>query len=250
VDIQGKAALVTGGAVRVGRALVLGLAEAGADVIVHYHRSETAATATVAQARQQGVRAEAVQADLADPVAARSASAAALECFGRVDILVHSASPFVRASLPAVKLAEWRQVMGVVVEGFLVLAQGLGPGMVEQGEGAIVAILDRGVVDPWPEYLAHSAAKSALWALARSLAVELAPHVRVNGIVPGPILAPPGLSDDKARHIADGTLLGRWGGPQGVVDALLFLLRTDFVTGEIVFVDGGERWAHRRQIAR
>lgn len=250
MEIAGKVAMVTGGAVRVGRALALGLAEAGADVIVHYNRSEAAAGDTVSEAQRIGARASAVQADLADPAAAIGTVRAAQEQFGHVDILVHSASPFVHGSLDSVTREDWQLVMGVVVEGFLALVQGLAPGMVDRGEGAIVTILDRGVIDPWPDYLAHGVAKSALWALARTLAVELAPQVRVNGIVPGPILPPPGTSESRAKRIARGTLMGRWGGPQAVVDAALFLLRADYITGEMLFVDGGERWAHRQPTGR
>jgi NAD(P)-dependent dehydrogenase (short-subunit alcohol dehydrogenase family) len=246
VEIAGKVALVTGGAVRVGRALVLGLAGAGADVLVHYNSSSAEAMATVSDAMGLGVRAEAVQADLSQPRAAQRVAELALRHFGRIDILVHSASPFVRGSLAEVTNEQWRLVMGAVVEGFLGLAQELAPGMVDRGEGSMVVVLDRGVVDPWPGYAAHGVAKSALWALARTLAVELAPEVRVNGIVPGPMLAPPGLSEASRRRIAGGTLLGRWGGPQSVVEAMLYLISADFVTGEMLFVDGGERWAHRR----
>jgi len=246
MEIAGKVALVTGGAVRVGRALTLGLAQAGADVIVHFNRSVSAAADTVSEAHQCGVRAAAVQANLAEGAAQEELVRMAREQYGRVDILVHSASPFVRGSLESVTRDEWRLVMGVVVESFLALAKGLAPGMVDRGEGGIVAILDRGVIDPWPDFLAHGVAKSALWALARTLASELAPSVRVNGIVPGPILPPPGMSEPLAQRIAGGTLMGRWGGSQSLVEAMLFLLRSDYVTGEMLVVDGGERWAHRR----
>jgi pteridine reductase len=136
--------------------------------------------------------------------------------------------------------------MGVLVESFLLLAQGLAPGMVQRGEGAILAILDRGAFEPWPGYLAHGVGKSALWALVRSLAVELAPQVRVNAVVPGPVLPPPHHTAEQRDREAKGTLLGRWGTPQDVLDAVLFLVRSDYATGEALFVDGGERWAHRR----
>ena len=123
MELAGKVAMVTGGAVRVGRALALGLAEAGADLIVHYNRSEAAAVETVAEIQRRGVRAVAVQADLADPSAASDAVRVALDQFGRVDVLVHSASPFVRGSLGTVTRDDWRIVMGVVVEGVLELAK-------------------------------------------------------------------------------------------------------------------------------
>ena len=166
----------------------------------------------------------------------------AVDSFGEIDILVHAASPFVRASLAETTLEAWRLEMGVIAESFLLLTQALAAGMVERGKGAIVAILDQGVFDPWPAYLAHGAAKSALWALARSLAVELAPQVRVNGVVPGPVLPPPGLPQAVKDRLAAETLLGRWGEPQDVVDAVLYLICADYVTGEVLFVDGGDRW--------
>ncbi len=162
MQIQGKVALVTGGGVRVGQALSLGLAQAGAHVVVHYNQSSAPAEETAAQARRLGVEALSVRADLSDPRTAVDLARAAVERFGRVDILVHAASPFVRASLAEVTLEVWRRLMGVVAESFLLLSQQLAPGMVQRGEGAIVAILDRGVFEPWPEYLAHSAAKTAL----------------------------------------------------------------------------------------
>lgn len=246
MEIAGKIALVTGGAVRVGRALVLGLAGAGADVLVHFNRSRADAEDLVREVRSLGVRAIALHADLADPAARSRLTACASEEWGRVDILVHSASPFVRGSLDTATRNDWRLMMGVVAESFLELAKALAPGMVERGEGSMVAILDRGVIDPWPGYLIHGAAKSALWALARSLAVELAPNVSVNGVVPGPILPPPGMADRTAERIAEKTLVERWGGTQSVVEAVMFLLRAEYVTGEMLFVDGGERWAHRR----
>jgi 3-oxoacyl-[acyl-carrier protein] reductase/pteridine reductase len=117
--------------------------------------------------------------------------------------------------------------------------------MKERGQGVMVTILDMGAFQPWPRFLAHGVAKSALWALTRSLAVELAPEVRVNSVVPGRVLPPPDHSEEDVARGAERTLLGRWGDPQDVVDAVLFLVRSDYVTAEALFVDGGSRWAHR-----
>lgn len=245
MDPLGKVALVTGGGVRVGRAISLGLAEAGSHVVVHYNRSAGPAEETAADARRLGVEALTVQADLADPTSALAVIQASRERFGQVDVLVHAASPFDRASLAGVTLESWRLLMGVVVESFLLLVQGLAPDMAQRGAGAIIAILDRGAFEPWPAHLAHGVAKSALWALVRSLAVELAPQVRVNALVPGPVLPPPDYTPDQIAMAAGRTLMGRWGTPQDVVDAVLFLVRADYVTGEPLFVDGGERWAPR-----
>jgi NAD(P)-dependent dehydrogenase (short-subunit alcohol dehydrogenase family) len=137
--------------------------------------------------------------------------------------------------------------MGVLVEGLFLLTQALAPAMVARGEGAIVSILDRGAFEPWPSFLAHGVGKSALWALTRSLAVELAPQVRVNAVVPGPVLSPQGYTEAQRERVAQRTLMRRWGEPKNIVDAVLFLARADYVTGEALFVDGGERWAHRRR---
>ncbi len=246
MEIKGKIALITGGGTRVGRAITLGLAEAGAHVVIHYNRSAGPAQETAERARDLGARARPVQANLADPAEARQLAQVALEHFGRVDVLVHSASPFIQGSLHDTRLDTWRLVMGVLVESFFLLAQELTPGMVERGEGAIVTILDRGTFDPWPKYLAHGVGKTALWALTRSLAVELAPQVRVNSIVPGPVLPPPGFTPQETAYGAKNTLLGRWGEPGDVVEATLFMIRSAYVTGEVLFVDGGERWAHRK----
>jgi NAD(P)-dependent dehydrogenase (short-subunit alcohol dehydrogenase family) len=190
-----------------------------------------------------GVEAVASGANLAEPDNARALARAALERFGRVDILVHAAAPFVRQSLREMTLDTWRQVNGVLVESFWVLAQELTPGMTERKTGDLVAILDSSAFAPSPAYLAHAVGKSALWALACNLAVELAPWVKVNGIVPGPVLPPPGFTQAQTERVGKATLMKRWGSPQDVVNAVLYLIRSDYVTGEALFVDGGERWA-------
>ena len=250
MDLVEKVALVTGGGIRVGQAICLGLAAAGAHVVVHYNSSAGPAEETAAQARCVGVQAVTVQADLTEPTSASTVVQAALERFGRVDILVHAASPFVRGSLREVDLGTWRRLMAILVESFLLLVQGVAPGMVQRGQGTVMAILDVGAFEPWPDYLAHGVGKAALWALLRSLAVELAPQVRVNAVVPGLVLPPPGLTEKQNAQMAARTLMGRWGTPQDVVDAILFLARSEYITGEALVVDGGAKWAHRRPGSR
>jgi len=246
MDPKGKVALVTGGASRVGGAITLGLAQAGADVVIHYNSSSGPAEKVATEARQLGVDALTVQANLGDQQGAQSLTEAVETSVAGVDILVHAASPFIESPLRDLTLSTWRLVMGVVVESFLWTVQRFGPPMKDRGEGAIITILDIGAFQPWPRFLAHGVGKSALWALTRSLAVELAPDVRVNGLVPGPVLPPEDYSEAQIAAGAKNTLLERWGDPQDVVEAVLFLVRCDYVTGEALFVDGGERWAHRR----
>ncbi|MFN2228085.1 MAG: SDR family oxidoreductase [Anaerolineae bacterium] len=248
MDLEGKVALVTGGGVRVGRAISLGLARAGARVVVHYNKSSGPAEETVAEARRLGSEAVAVQGDFSSAQQVREVARIARQAFGGpletpgVDVLVHAASPFVKGRLFDTDLETWHLLSATVVESFFLLTRELAPAMKQRGAGAIVAILDRGAFDPWPEYLFHGLAKMALWGLVRSFAAELAPEIRVNGIVPGPVLPPPGMDAGTAARVAQDTLLKRWGSPQDVVEAVLYLVRADYVTGTAAFVDGGERW--------
>lgn len=239
---QGKIAMVTGGAVRVGRALTLALARCGANVVVHYNRSAGPAEETAAEARTLGVQALPVAANLADPEAVVGLVSAVEGAFGGVDILVNSASPFIRGQLRDTTLAQWHFVLGALLDGPFLLCQAFAPRMIEREAGLIVNILDRSAFTPFPAHLAHSVGKHGLLGLTRSLAIELGPAVRVNAIAPGPVLPPPGYSPEQNDRIAQGTLLQRWGAPDDVVKALLYFVDADYVTGDVLFVDGGERW--------
>jgi NAD(P)-dependent dehydrogenase (short-subunit alcohol dehydrogenase family) len=239
---QGKTALVTGGAVRVGRALTLALAQHGANVVVHYNSSADQAEETAAAARALGVAALTVQADIGAPEAVAELVRAVETTFGGVDILVNSASPFIRGRLQDTSLEQWHFVLGALLDGPLLLCQAFAPRMLAQGAGLIVNILDQAAFTPFPAYLAHSVGKHGLLGLTRSLASELAPLVRVNAIAPGPVLPPPGYTPEQTARIAAQPLLQRWGSPDDVVKALLYLIDAEYVTGEVLFVDGGERW--------
>jgi pteridine reductase len=239
---QGKTALVTGGAVRVGRALTLALARCGANVVVHYNNSAGPAEETAAEARALGVAALTVQADIGDPQGIESMVRVIEAKFGGVDILVNSASPFIRKGLHETTLADWHFVLGALLDGPFLLSQAFAPGMTARGAGLIVNILDQAAFGPFPSYLAHSVGKHGLLGLTRNLAVALAPSVRVNAIAPGPVLPPPGYTVEQNDRIAEKTLLQRWGSPDDVVKALLYLIDAEYVTGDVLFVDGGERW--------
>lgn len=242
MDPRGKTALVTGGAVRVGRALTLALARSGTNVIVHYNSSAGPAEETAAEARASGVSALIVQADIGDPEAVAGLVRAVETTFGGVDILVNSASPFIRGQLHDTTLEQWHFVLGALLDGPFLLCQAFAPGMIERGAGVIVNILDRAAFTPFPAHLAHSVGKHGLLGLTRSLAIELGPALRVNAIAPGPVLPPPGYTPEHNDRIAQGTLLQRWGSPDDVAKALLYLIDADYVTGDVLFVDGGEQW--------
>ncbi len=241
MKIEGKTALVTGGAHRVGKAIAMTLAQAGANVVINYYSSDTAARETVREAEALGVGGLAVQADVGELDQARALVAAAADRFGAVDILVNSASIWQSTPLPMGDFADWHRVLGLLVHGSMYLADAVAPMMQERGEGAIVNIVDLSAWKPFSGFVAHSVGKAGLLALTRSLALELAPAVSVNAIAPGPVLPPPDYSEDQNARIAARTLKGHWGTAQDVADAAKFLVAADYITGEVLVVDGGER---------
>lgn len=245
MEMKGKTALVTGGAIRVGKAIALGLAQAGADVVINYHTSAAAAQATVAEINALGVRGLAIQADVADPSQAQAMVAQIGSTLGRLDILVNSSSRFQTTPVLTTTPEAWRQVLGVLLDGPFFLSQAAAPLMQAGGAGAIINILDLAAFEPWPNFIAHSVGKSGLLAMTRALALELAPLIRVNAVAPGAVLAPPHYGPEKLKQVAARTLLQRWGSPQDVADAVVFLARADYITGETLTVDGGERWGQR-----
>jgi pteridine reductase len=236
METTGKVALVTGGAHRVGRALALALARAGADVAVNYHTSADAARATVADIQALDRRAVAVQADVSDAAAVGRLVAAVERDLGRLDILVNSASLFERAPVAEITEADWDRVLAVNLKGPFLLAQAAAPLLRRDGGGVIVNIIDLSAIQPWPSYAHHAVSKAGLLHLTRVLARALAPEIRVNAIAPGTVLPPAG------QHSEDGSerrVAAREGRPDDVAEALLYLVRADFVTGESLLVDGG-----------
>ncbi len=243
MEIEGTTALITGGAQRLGRAITLALAQAGANVVINYHRSAGSAEATAAEARACGVGALPFRADVADLEQVRRMVAAAQSRFGGVDILVNNASHFQTTPVPTDDFDDWHAVTRVLVDGPFFLANLLAPQMLEQGEGAIVSVLDLSAWEPWRNFAAHSVGKAGLLALTRQLALELAPAVSVNAVAPGNVLPPPHYGPAEIAASAQQILFRRWGNPADVTDAVLFLLHSPFITGEVIVVDGGQRYA-------
>lgn len=245
MELAGRVAVITGGAVRVGRAITLELARAGAHVVVNFHSSADAAQQTVAEARALGVDALAVRCDVAEPDDVAQLAAAVRDQFGGADILVNSASHFGKTPLPSANPAvadEWRRVTRILIDGPYYLANALAPLMLARGGGAIVNIVDMTVFEPWRNFAAHGVGKSGLAAFTRQLALELAPTIRANAVAFGNILPPPGWSERQIEAHAKRSLLGRWGTPGEAAHAVRFLLEADFITGEVLVVDGGERF--------
>ena len=243
---RGKTALITGGAHRVGKAITLALAHAGANVVINYLASAQAAAETVDEARALGVHTLLIRTDISDDEQVLAMIKQTEAHFGSVDILVNSASLYLPTPFPTADHSGWHRVTRVGIDGPYFCANAAAPGMLARGEGTIINIIDLSAIEPWPNFIAHSVSKAALLALTRQLALELAPRVRVNAVAPGPVLPPADYSPQRIARTADKTLLGRWGTPADVAEAVLYFVQADYVTGNTLFIDGGERYGHRK----
>jgi pteridine reductase len=236
--LEGRTALVTGGAHRIGKALVLALARNGADVAIHYHRSAGAAEATAREVEALGRRAAVLGADLSDTAAAEALPGRAVEALGRLDVLVNSASSFESAPLLEVTAEDWDRVMALNLRAPFLLTRAAAP-YLSAGEGVVINVSDLAGVQAWPAFPHHGVAKAGLIHLTRIAARSLGPAVRVNAIVPGTVLPPDDYTDEQVAASIERTVLKRVGEPRDVEEAMLFLIRSDFATGSIVVVDGG-----------
>jgi len=236
-------ALVTGAGRRVGNCIARDLAKAGYRVALHFHTSADAAQATVAEIEGAGGTAMALPADLKDPSAIAELIDRVVTRWGRIDALVNSAAVWEAKSLEEVTADDLRSHFEINALGSFLFAQQVGLIMVEQTSGgSIVNIGDWAVVRPYQNYAAYFPSKGAVVAMTRSLAVELGirnPAVRVNAILPGPVLLPAEMSNEERQAVIQQTLVRREGTPQHVAHAVKFLLDNDFVTGVCLPVDGG-----------
>jgi pteridine reductase len=239
--LEGKAVLVTGGARRVGAAIARRLHGAGANVLLHYRDSETDAAALAAELNAVREKSAAtVKAELLAPIAPKALVAAALEHFGRLDVLVNNASSFFPVAVGAIEASHWEELMGSNLRAPLFIAQEAAPHLARE-QGSIVNIVDIHADRPLKGYPVYSIAKAGLGALTRSLALELAPQVRVNGVAPGAIAWPEDgqfSTEERARVLAT-TPLGRIGEPEDIAQAVHFLACAPYVTGQVIAVDGG-----------
>lgn len=240
-DLNGKVALVTGAARRIGAAIVRRLHRSGANVIVHYRGAEKEAASLEQElnAARPG-SALRVKGDLLAPIAPRALVGAALERWSRLDLLVNNASTFYPTAVGEIEVGHWEELIGSNLRAPLFLAQAAAPHLAA-AKGSIVNIVDIHAKRPLKGYLVYSVAKSGLAALTAALALELAPAVRVNAVAPGAIAWPEdGQFEPKERaRILASTPLGRTGGPEDIAQAVHYLATAQFVTGHVLAVDGG-----------
>jgi len=240
MEIKNKIAVVTGAAQRVGRVIALALAEAGADIVVHYHRSHEKARATVAEIKRKNVRAIAVGGDLGDPASVVNLFQRVTAEFGGIDILVNSASIFEAGEVLTLTPEAWERALNVNLTAPFFCAQHAARSMQPRGGGVIINIADLSGLQPWAKHPAHSVSKAGLLMATKVLAKALAPAIRVNAIVPGPVLKPDDWTAEEWERAARRTLLKRTGSGYHVAQAVKFVIEQDFMTGETIVLDGGE----------
>jgi len=241
VELRGKIALVTGAGQRVGRAIGLSLAQAGCDLVAHYHASADGARDLSRDAQGLGVRAIAFQADLTDPAELRRLFETIDTSMGGLDILVNSAAIMHRRDLRDVSEADWHATIDLNLKAAFFCVQEAALRMSKRGGGVIVNIGDVAGARPWPRFPVHSISKAGVEMLTQVAALSLAPSIRVNAVAPGPVLRPDSMSETRWESIVSSLPLHRSGTPQDVAEAVLFLLRNDYLTGTTLPIDGGSQ---------
>lgn len=239
MDIGGKVALITGSAKRIGSRIAIELAKRGARIAVHYRSSRHEAEETTKTIRSSGGEAVTFQADLTQIPAVDKLFRDIRTAFGGLDILVNSASIFEPSTVQETNPEQWDAQMDSNARAPFFVAQQAASLMLARGHGKIINIADVAGEVIWPAYFAYSVSKAALIAVNRGLAKSYAPHVQVNAIAPGPILFPENYTEQQKKAAIERTLLKREGSPQDIVNAVVFLIENDYITGELIHVDGG-----------
>lgn len=240
MELKGKVALVTGAGRRVGRAIAAGLAGRGCALAVHYRSSRREADELAAALRNAGGRADAFRADLEKVGDIERMIEDVLRLYGRIDILVNSASVFEKKPLDEVTERDWDVHLATNLKAPFFLSKFAGAAMRREGAGKIINIGDWAGIRPYKNYLPYTVSKSGLIGLTRALAKALAPEVQVNCIALGPVLPPEDYDPAEIERLRSATLTGTLGTPDDVARAVLFLCEgTDFATGSTLLLDGG-----------
>ena len=241
MNLQGKVALVTGAGRRVGRAIALAFAAKGVRVAVHYNTSVSEARRVADAVKSlSGADADVFRANLLDAKAPAKLADAVARRFGGIDILVNSASAYEKTPFAAASAADWDLLMAVNARAPFFLAQACAPHLKRSGDGVVINIADWAAHRPYVDYGPYCASKAALLCVNKILAKALAPEIRVNAILPGPVLAPADMGDGEKKKVAEATVLKRLGTPEAVARACLYLAESaDYSTGAELTVDGG-----------
>jgi len=239
MNLEGKAILITGAARRIGKAIALSLAGKGARTAIHYNRSSAEAHEVVDEIEAQGREAFAVQGDIREVADCERMVRECCKRFGGIDVLINNASVFFKTPLFQVSEQDWDTTFDANLKGSFFCAQAAAKEMQKRG-GKIVNIADWSGLRPYKNYLPYCVSKAGVIAMTKGLARTLAPKIEVNAIAPGPVLAAEDFDDNDRETIIRHTPLGRFGAPEDIVNAVLFLLEgTNFMTGSTIIIDGG-----------
>jgi len=237
-NLTGRVALVTGAGRRVGRAIALALGARGMHVVVHFNGSRTGADETARLITDAGGKAIVEQADLTQVEAANELVDRAIAWRGALSALVNSAAIMLRTPVGETTAPDWDTMFALNVRAPYFLSQRAAPALAAS-QGAIVNIADLAAFESWPAYVPHGMTKAAVVQMTHAMARALAPGVRVNAVAPGVVLLPEGWSEEAAEHLRSTTPLRRLGSPEDVAQVVVFLLEAQYVTGEVIRVDGG-----------
>lgn len=238
MELQDRVALVTGAGHRVGRAIAVALAGRGMRIAVHFRAAAGGARETLREVEDAGGSGAMFSADLTEPDAPQELVEKVAKEFGALDVLVNSAAVMLRTPFDSVTPSEWDGIMALNLRAPFFLARAAAAHL-RRARGVIINIADLAAFETWPAYVPHGLSKNGVVAMTRALANLLAPEVRVAGIAPGAVLLPEGWTEADADRLRASTPLRSLGSPTDVTRTLLFLLDSDFITGETVVVDGG-----------
>ena len=239
MDTANKIALVTGGARRVGKAIAVALARSGARVVITYNTSVAEAAITVAEIERSGGQASAVQCDQRDLGTIDRLFDRLRQDVARLDILVNSAAIMERQPALEITPDDWSRVIDTNLRGPFFMAQRAAQWMLTTGGGVIVNIADLSALHPWPSYLTHTISKSGIVAMTKTLALALAPSIRVNAIAPGTVLKPEEWEAERWEKMIAALPVQHGGSPEDVAEAVLFCAHSEFMTGQLIVLDGG-----------
>ncbi len=237
--LKDSVVLITGAATRVGRQIALYLASQGAHIAFSYYLDNEPWQQTLADIESYGVKGIAVQTEVRSSQQVQHLVASTLEMFGQIDVLINNASIWLKSLFLDISEEDWDLAMDVNLKGAFLVSKAVAPVMLQKQRGVIINIADLSAFQVWPGYAHHSASKAGLVALTKSMAVELAPSVRVNAIAPGTVLLPENAPPEKRQWAEEKSLLKRVGDPMDVARMAAFLIENDFTTGAVYFVDGG-----------
>ncbi len=239
MKLKNKSVLITG-TKRVGQVVAKILAKSGANIAAHYNTSSKEAESLVKELRAQGTNAISVKADISKSAEVENMVESVVEEFGSIDVLITMASYFKPVKYDEITEEDWDRQISIDLKGTWLCVQAASKVMLKDGGGKIITFSDWAVDRPYKNFLPYFVAKGGIRAMTKALAVELAPSIQVNCILPGPVLLPEGYSEEKTKKIAESTLLKRIGSPDDIAETVKFLIEgSDFITGAFIPVEGG-----------